>query len=243
MPLTYVHACETGRWHLEVWRRGDREGTRRQIPFRCRSWRHEGECRLWCGACDFRRVEEAIQSLSPWLYMVMTYPKPPSANDQRKLFALGVKHWYSLRKRLEAEYGSLKYIQTWEIQRNGTPHTNVLIHCPSMFYALRNHERKLKRGWLLDQVLASGFGKEYWCEAMKSPSRMAGYLTKLARELTGAGVKNQVPVTAPRHFRRIRASVRLLPPRHKNPDVEGRLVKSVLPDPERTGLHEHGSLE
>lgn len=213
------------------------------MPFRCRSWRHEGECRLWCGACDFRRVEEAIKKHSPWLYMVMTYPCPASASDQGELFRLGVRHWYSLRKRIEAEYGKLRYIQTWEIQRNGTPHTNVLIHCPSFFYAVRYQERKLKRGWLLDQVLASGFGKEYWCEAMKSPSRMAGYLTKLARELTGAGVKSQVPVTAPRHFRRLRASVRLLPPRHRNADIAGRLVKQPIPESPQPGLHEHGTLE
>ena len=58
---------------------------------------------------------------------------------------------------------------------------------------------------------------------------MAGYLTKLARELTGAGVKSQVPVNAPRHFRRIRASAKLLPPRKKNPDITGILHKMPLP--------------
>jgi hypothetical protein len=54
---------------------------------------------------------------------------------------------------------------------------------------------------------------------------MAGYLVKLTRELTGAGPKNQIPVNAPRHFRRLRASKGLLPPRKKNDHVTGALVK------------------
>lgn len=40
---------------------------------------------------------------------------------------------------------------------------------------------------------------------------MAGYLVKLARELTGSARKDQVPVDAPSHFRRLRASRGLLP--------------------------------
>jgi hypothetical protein len=78
-------------------------------------------------------------------------------------------------------------------------------------------------------IVRSHFGKISYCEAMKDGTRMAGYLTKLAKELTGAGVKHQVPVNAPRHFRRIRASIGLLPPRYKDPEITGRLIRGTSP--------------
>jgi hypothetical protein len=58
---------------------------------------------------------------------------------------------------------------------------------------------------------------------MREANAMAGYLVKLARELTGAAVKDQVPVNAPSHFRRLRASQGLLPPPYKNPEITGAL--------------------
>jgi hypothetical protein len=60
---------------------------------------------------------------------------------------------------------------------------------------------------------------------MKEREKMAGYLTKLGLELSGAARKGQTPVNAPRHFRRIRASRGMLPKRIKNPDITGQLFK------------------
>jgi hypothetical protein len=62
---------------------------------------------------------------------------------------------------------------------------------------------------------------------------MAGYLVKLAKELTGAQAKkgDQAPLHAPRHFRRIRASRGLLPAQAKGAGewtgalVRGRIVR------------------
>lgn len=62
-------------------------------------------------------------------------------------------------------------------------------------------------------AVAVGFGFRTWVEPLRPGAELtlAGYLTKLSRELTGAGFKDQVPVNAPPHFRRLRASRKLLP--------------------------------
>lgn len=240
--MHYIHACATGRWHLEMWRRSDPTIPRRHIVYKCRSWRHEGECREWCGACDFSRIETAMKKHRGWVYLVLTYAGD-ARKFQRQTFKNGVDHWYSLRKRIERDFGKCRYIQTWEIQADGTPHLNVLIQCKRLFLALSDAHRQIKQGWLAPAAVASGFGHICYCQAVKCKRDATRYLTKTARELTGAGEKCQVPINAPRHFRRIRASRGLLPPRKKDPDVTGRLIQMPIPPPPPSGLHAHGQLE
>lgn len=72
------------------------------------------------------------------------------------------------------------------------------------------------KAWLEREAERAGFGRITWAEllAPRSLGSMAGYLVKLARELTGGASKggDQTPLSAPRGFRRIRASVGMLPP-------------------------------
>jgi hypothetical protein len=70
---------------------------------------------------------------------------------------------------------------------------------------------------------------------MRDQDAMCGYLVKTAKELIGAAGKNQIPINAPRHFRRLRASRGLLPPVHRNPDITGMMVFAELPSPSSFG--------
>lgn len=197
---------------------------------------------MWCGKVDFRRVEAAIKKHRQWVYMVLTFPAT-NAVGINEIFRSGLDKWYSLAKRIKREFLTCEYIQTWEITQRGTPHCNVLIHSPSLFSAVDYDRKAFNRQWLLPNIRASGFGRIHYCRLMRDATAMAGYLTKLTRELTGAGPKCQVPVNAPAHFRRLRASRGLLPPRHKDPDLTGRLIREPLADLPPTGRHAHGQLE
>jgi len=228
MTLRYIEACEQGLWHLRVWERGKKATTLRRIPYRCRSWRHDGPCRLWCGACDFQRVKYALESHSFWTYLVLTYPPNIRAhNDQ--LFKWGVRHWSMLRHRIVREFDKIKYIQTWEVHKSGKPHVNVMISNQAFYNAaLRNH-RWAKKQWLEPNLVATGWGSVSWLSPKDNLEQMAVYLTKLANELTGVGPKMQVPINAPKHFRRIRASRNTLPKRLRNEKITGRLLQSPIP--------------
>lgn len=190
--------------------------------FKCRSWRHEGQCRLWRGAQDFVRVQEATRGRADWTYFVLTYNQR-SWRSQTALFKAGVEHWSILRKRLTRRYGKLAYIQTWERHQSGYPHVNVLIGNAQLHSAAKEDWRVLRRETITPMVVDSGFGPRVWIEPMKDADAMAGYLTKLARELTGSSAKDQTPTNAPAHFRRLRASQGLLPRPFKDEELTGKL--------------------
>ena len=228
--LRSVRACEERSWSIITWSKAD-PSNKRTVPFRCKSWRHEGDCRRWKGAQDFVRVRDAIRSRpgGSWLYLVLTFD-PSEYQDEFAAYRAGLDCWGRLAKRIARQWGELAYVQTWEKHKSGWPHVNVLLWCPLMAAAVDGDGWKsIRANWLGPAAVASGFGLRVWLEPMKNADAMAGYVSKLSRELTGAGVKDQVPVNAPRHFRRLRASRRLLPPPFKRQDITGVLVAHPAP--------------
>lgn len=226
--MFYVDACEHCAWHLQIWRKeGDGEIT--YIPYKCRSWRHEGECRLWRGAQDFVRIEEGMRTEEHWSHITLTFRQKGYVLSP-KMFISCKDSWAKLRKRISRKYGILRYIQTWESHKSGWPHCHIAASNVELFSWQKAHPRAMFSAALGEMVRECGFGPIGWLEPLRSKIAMAGYLCKLARELTGSGKEYQIPVKAPRHFRRIRASVRLLPPPHKDPDITGVLRYCKLPE-------------
>lgn len=167
---------------------------------------------MWKGAQDFVRCREAILDQASWVYVVLTFAQSDWP-DKWKLYRAGVGMWSKLRKRFAREFGRVKYIQTWERHAKGGAHVNVLLHAPRLTDRVETDWKKFRRGWLEPAAVACGFGMRTWVEVMRGEGpAMAGYLTKLSRELVGAGSKSQIPYDAPPHFRRLRASQHTLPP-------------------------------
>lgn len=221
------HACEHGLWHLHLWHPGNPLKTQMRVPFRCRSWRHAGPCREWKGAQDYVRVAEAISQHSDWNYLVLTFAQRDWESEWQQAKA-GVLCWSKLRKRMVREFGTLRYIQTWERHARRGFHVNLAISSAAVSHALDKLTRASRWPWLRAHCVACGFGWKHWAEPMRAGgAAMAGYMTKLSRELTGAGPKSQVPTQAPPHFRRLRTSQGLLPPIHVG-DYTGHLVQSPV---------------
>jgi hypothetical protein len=221
--MRYIHACECGGWHLVVWPKGTPED-RRRVRYRCRSWRHSGPCREWKGAQDFARIREALDTRNDWTYLVLTFAQREWP-DPLLQYVEGFRMWSKVRLRLRRKYGDIRYIQTWERHAKGGAHVNVLIANRPIYEWVKADRYLWRREVLEPLVVACGFGKRTWIEPLREGSEgsMAGYLVKLARELTGAGNKDQIPWDAPPHFRRIRASRGLLPPVRRS-ELTGRMV-------------------
>jgi hypothetical protein len=219
--MDYVSACECGAWHLEVWKKLEPHA-RRRVPFRCRSWRHAGSCRLWKGAQDFVRIRDGMAKLDHWSHLVLTFARPANISPTM-LFRAGLSRWAKLRKRLTRTFGDIKYIQTWEVHRSGFPHIHLAISNVSLSEMSCNTPKQNWKVLVEPLAVACDFGQIGWLERLRSREAFAGYLTKLARELTGAGKTYQVPTNAPRHFRRLRASQGVLPPVLRDPDITGVL--------------------
>jgi hypothetical protein len=190
---------------------------------------------------DRQRIVDALAARQPdgFVYLVLTF-------DQRRITQYGgdlfstyrglLGCWAKLRKRIIREWGKIEYVAVVEQHRSGWPHVNVLIYNERLAAECRASEQVQKRDgvlilegykrvrarWLRRHAVASGFGPITYLEPMKDQRGMAGYLVKLADQLSGEVSKDsQVPVLAPRHFRRLRASRGFLPPVPTNPDIAG----------------------
>lgn len=229
--MLYVEKCEFCQWHLRVWRL-DNPGDVKVVPFKCRSWRHSGECRLWKGAQDFVRCRQALESLPSWCHLTLTYADQKSKSIEMT-YRTGTFLWQMLLKRLKRKFDEICYIQTWERHKSGFPHIHIAI-CNRFLHGncahQRSHDKDKLAGFanfrdhIQADAIACYFGQSGSLEPIRNPAAMAGYLGKLARELTGGAKEYQIPENAPPHFRRLRATRGLLPPTLRDPDITGTLV-------------------
>lgn len=132
------------------------------------------------------------------------------------------KAWLSRRRKARIDY-----VQTWEQHRSGWPHVHAVFWAPEVardvrrrgFFAgvdTKGEPRDLWR-WtrqvLVPLAVRAGFGRIADVQfPRKDGAALAGYLVKLAGELTGSHSKDQTPVEAPRGFRRLRATPKWLSP-------------------------------
>jgi len=230
--MRYVDACRSQSWHLMLSEIKEDGEVLEEKPYvyRCRSWRHVGECSHHKGACDFARIAQAISKYNGWVYCVLTFNQSEWW-DWKEQYTLAGSYWSAMRLRLVRQYGKFPYIQTWERHVKQGIHVNLLLSSEGIkkgcYQALKpgfDEER-----WFNDDIEQAatgvGFGRIHWAEPMGDydSGSMAGYFVKLANELVGADQKSQVPFDAPPHFRRLRASRGLLP-KAAEKSMTGRIV-------------------
>jgi hypothetical protein len=104
-----------------------------------------------------------------------------------------------------------------------------------------DHRRSLMRGEVLRHAEGAGWGRRSTLEVARSRAAVAGYFVKLCglhdepgtsssrEQLSGEVVKlSQIPMAAPKGFRRLRSGVRFLPPRRKS-EYTGALFDDGAP--------------
>lgn len=236
--MRYVEACEFQEWHFRLSELAPDGEILPEKPYRykCKSWRHAGTCRQCRGAIDFNRICDGITRRDDWCYLVLTYSRNewPRWQDQ---YRWSYYYWSALRLRIRRKFKRCEYIQTWERHIEGGIHVNILLSCDGFregcYEALKIPFKKERwfHDWLEKNAVDCGFGHVHWAQPMRAGTRdgMAGYMAKLAKELVGAGKKNQIPFDAPRNFRRIRCSRGILPKPEKSGMI-GRLVMCQHPD-------------
>lgn len=120
----------------------------------------------------------------------------------------------------------LVYVQVWEQHESGWPHLHALLISPELARRVRakgSYEKphyktgaprpiwRFVRQTIRPIAVAAGFGPIADLQFVDSRREaMAGYLVKVARELTEATGKDQRPLYAPIHFRRLSSTPSLL---------------------------------
>lgn len=172
-----------------------------------------------------------------WSHVTLTFARQRERTIA-STYRVGYQCWSALRKRITRRYVDLDYIQTWERHQSGFPHMHMAARCYPLQegcqnYALSPADKEYGYLNFVDllqaDAVACGFGSRGWIDPISDVEAMSGYLVKLAREITGAGIKSQIPTNAPPHFRRIRASRGVLAPPHKDPDITGLLRYCEMP--------------
>jgi hypothetical protein len=236
----YVKACHFRAWSLPIWRKDeapiDDTGARWKVsPYNCGSWRHAGACANRRAGEDIERIKAAIAARpGGYVYAVLTFDPRRFDGDFATAYREIVQCWDRLRKRLVREWGAIEYVCIVERHASGFPHVNVLIRNATLAAACAGDGwKRVRSRWLEPAAKACGFGFRTWLEPMRHADAMAAYLVKLAGEI---GKKSQVPIDAPAHFRRLRATRGFLPPRRTNPDITGRLIRKEVEEIEALGL-------
>jgi hypothetical protein len=230
-----------------------------RVPYRCQSWRCPW-CARHEAAVTFARLKEATArgeyEPTGWVFMVLTLDRegyysgtrwPDVDVAFRELGKLSEKFRRRLERWSDAK-GWKFHRSAWaavvEAHRSGWPHVNVLVYHPELAALLRaesealdGRAKVLVRGEFSALVQASGWGRESTADAARSLDAIAGYVSKLcglSDACAGEVAKiTQAPLRAPVRFRRLRSGKGFLPPRRKNPNVTGTLVRRQL-DPEGT---------
>lgn len=185
-------------------------------PFKCHSWRHEGDCSRWANAQAFCRIRDAVKRHeTPPVYMVITVdPKRFGVVGEAYTALYGA--FQRFKQLLEYRVGKIDYCSLVEQHKSGFPHMNVLIHNFPLYDAVKAEmdlapqDRPFK-GWVERALVHSGLGSVCWMEPVTDEEAVAGYFTKLIAETAKV---LQLPVTAPDGFRRLRASRGYLPMTH-----------------------------
>lgn len=124
-----------------------------------------------------------------------------------------------------------EWVGVVECHRSGWPHMHFMIWAPDLASHTRANPQpeNLLPEELAIHAQACGWGVRCQLEPAREKTALASYLVKLAGEadgLVGEIAKlTQLPTVAPIKFRRLRAGKGFLPPRKKNPEYTGTLLR------------------
>jgi hypothetical protein len=247
-----VTACGKGEWSRFLVNK--RDGLYQFVRFDCGSWRCQ-RCAPRVNARQAFRIERAIRGfdLSQVSFVTLTFDRTRFRNAAEAWrHAHGA--WKRFRDALVYELGigvgrakakaRVLYVQVWEQHASGWPHLHALLISPELgrrvhaagSYSIPHGKTgeprpvwRFVRQVLRGLAVGAGFGPI--CDLQfvdKTRERIAGYLVKVARELTEATGKDQRPLFAPIHFRRLTSTPRLLESLHKESEFTGCIAPFEL---------------
>lgn len=252
----------SGRWTLATWRR-DKPLEQTRVAYTCGSYRCPSpECQRAAAHRDFAKVSEAVSGVSEaedaWCLLVLTIDQhstmaerangKPWQDEQEAFRALSrmtrnflarLRRWH---KREGWDAFENRWVATVEVQANGWPHINLMIHSPGLANwldevperTIRTKDGKraaigkpLTRE-LLDHARACDWGSIGYASRARSRDGVVGYITKLAGNLDATAGEiaklTQTPTNARMKLRRIRAGKGFIRQREKTGEFTGIML-------------------
>jgi len=242
----------TRTYWVYTWKPGD-PSSKKRIPYQCGSWKCV-HCQPHAGHVLFARLQEAWATLDPIGTVFVVLTLDPEWHREARHDLAGVYREFSkrqnrwmkrLRRYLIDRYGvdmGNRWASVTECHRTGVPHVNIAIHHRAWALDLRREQQAARAAGLTEfQAIQAepellrhaeecGFGWRCTIEANRDDNveAITGYLVKgvkRADKMHGEIAKlSQLPVMAPKNFRRLRAGVGFVPPKHKG-DCTGTIIR------------------
>lgn len=239
----YIKACKGKRWTVKLWKKSD-PNQKAYVCYACRSWRCAGDCARANAAQLFARLTASIARVPDfWCFLTLTLD-PKRFTSRESMYKRVGKMWANFRKSLKYEFGYDEFFLAFEVSvRAKALHIHAIVRSKNLFAAVSptplevvekgkptEGAANVWKTWLKPTAIACGFGFKCDVSAVRDQAAMSGYLVKASAigELTHTEKKDQLPVDAPKGFRRIRASKGFLVPKLKNEDLSGELIKKPV---------------
>jgi hypothetical protein len=136
-----------------------------------------------------------------------------------------------LIKRLEREFGKIVGVVAVEQHANGWPHVNLVFKFQDGILMDAEWVKKFEKRWLVPNAIACGFGKMNSAALIKEGEmeKVLSYVSKTGLSIAGELNKDsQIPMSAPKGFRRIRSIRGFLVSLKKESEYTGEIVKSNI---------------
>lgn len=232
-----------GRWTLAFWPKATPTQQTR-VAYTCSSYRCPSpDCQRAAAHRDFAKIQEAVAGVEDargWCLLVLTIDKNETLaarasgggwKDEQEAFrALSrmSRNFLSRLRRWHKREGwpdfKNRWIATVEVQRNGWPHLNLMIHSPGMASWLdaqgprgqvTHHVTGKKidswplRGQLAEHAIACDWGTVGHAQRARDSEALTGYIVKVAgnfdRQVGEISKLTQAPTNARMKLRRLRA--------------------------------------
>lgn len=204
--IQWMNACERNAWTIETWNKCT-PGERKRFAFKCKSWRHSGECQRWKNAQDFARIKETLEpfGVDELVFVVLTWPGDKRGSDAEIIAAYKkmLPFWKELARRIRAlacsegwahvkprrgrpangndrqkiVRGKLRYIRTLEQQGDGSPHLNAIIVSRELADWVKRSPEGARR-WLKDTAAEIGFGCQAFIDVARDKGKLTHYIVK-----------------------------------------------------------------
>ena len=250
-----------GRWTLAFWPKSQPTHQTR-TAYTCGSYRCPSPaCQRHAAHTDFAKLsggmERVDRNSENWVFLVLTIDQhgtlcsrasgKPWENEQEAFKALS-RNQRNFMSRMRREFAARgwappkNWASTVEVQANGWPHVNIMLHSPELARELRDDQQaEIARGvservagrlggWLQAHAIACDWGSVgYASPAKGSAQQLAGYLVKIGGRLdqsVGEIAKlTQAPRNARMKLRRIRSSKGFFVKREKNESYTGIMLR------------------
>lgn len=226
-----LEACRDKKWSI-VFAKKDKPDSLNFARFRCKSWRCP-YCTAWVRKKDYSRMQRAFKrNPGQYIFAVLTF-------DQKKIQKKNAyesisKKSNALIKRIERTYGSIMGVQAVEQHRSGYPHVNFVFKFNEIEKVDKAFINKFLKRFLIPNAVKTGFGKQATADLLidEDVEKVLSYVSKTGLTVISGEINkvSQVPIDAPKGFRRLRSIRGFLKEPKIQSELTGGIVKSRLED-------------